>query len=314
MSMSTAVNIDNIKKINELKIDVNVYNVLKETLYPGAKDESIEMVLNYCKARKLDPIKKPVHLVPMSVKTGKKDSNGKDIYEWRDIVMPGIGLYRIEADRSGLYAGMSEPEFGEDITEQVGSVKITYPKWCKITVNKWVGEKIVGFTAKEFWKENYATKARSDQSPNTIWEKRPYGQLAKCAEAQALRKAFPDVVGQDYTMEEMQGKSFQEDSKVYNETKSDNLERLLSIPVVDLDETLLEIASCDMNVQLQEVYTKAYKYFVSIKDDISLRRLIYAKDKRKEEISKSVKEFSDEMEDAEIKENAKKNGKIDPGS
>jgi len=46
--------------------------------------------------------------------------------------------------------------------------------------------------------------------PNTMWQKRPYGQLAKCAEAQALRKAFPEIVSQHPTAEEMEGKHFNE--------------------------------------------------------------------------------------------------------
>lgn len=38
-----------------------------------------------------------------------------------------------------------------------------------------------------------------------MWKKRPYGQLSKCAEAQALRKAWPEI-GQQPTAEEMEGK------------------------------------------------------------------------------------------------------------
>jgi len=195
MNNITAINTSN-------EIDQHIWSALKNSLYTGAKDESIKMVLDYCKAAKLDPMQKPVHIVPMSVKnalTGK--------YEYKDVVMAGVGLYRIQAARSNQYAGVSEPEFGEDVTCNLGGVEITYPKWCKVTVKKLINNTIVEFTAKEYWLENYASK-KDELTPNTMWRKRPYGQLAKCAEAQALRKAFPEIVSQHPTAEEMEGKNF----------------------------------------------------------------------------------------------------------
>lgn len=183
-------------------------SVLKNSLYPGARDESIKLVIGYCKASGLDPMQKPVHIVPMSVSTGKKDGNGWDIKEMRDVVMPGIGLYRTQAARSGEYAGVSEPEFGDDITETIGETTITYPKWCKVVIKRQMRNgTIVEFAAKELWKENYATKSAKSAEPNAMWKRRPYAQLAKCAEAQALRKAFPEF-GAQPTADEMEGKSF----------------------------------------------------------------------------------------------------------
>lgn len=175
--------------------------VLTSSIYPGAKVESVKLVISYCKAGNLDPLQKPVHIVPMDIPTGKKDSDGWDIKEKRDVVMPGIGLYRIQAVRTTEYAGISEPEFGEDAIIE----GITYPKWCRITVRRIVQGRIVEFTAKELWLENYATKGRKTKEPNAMWSKRPYAQLAKCAEAQALRKAFPEI-GAQPTAEEMEGK------------------------------------------------------------------------------------------------------------
>lgn len=188
--------------------EAELMSVLKNSLYPGAQDESIKLVIGYCKASGLDPMQKPVHIVPMYVSTGRKDDRGYDIKGMRDVVMPGIGLYRTQAARSGEYAGVSEPEFGEDVTEQFDGASITYPKWCKVIIKRMMRNgTIVEFAAKELWKENYATKSKDSIEPNAMWKRRPYAQLAKCAEAQALRKAFPEF-GAQPTAEEMDGKTF----------------------------------------------------------------------------------------------------------
>lgn len=164
----------------------DMMRVLENSLYPGANPDSIKLVLGYCRAAGLDPMQKPVHIVPISVKVG-------DQYRMRDVVMPGIGLYRTQASRTGEYAGITEPEFGPNKDLVVGQVTTTYPEWCKVTVKRMVSGSIVEFTAKEFWLENYATAKRDTQMPNAMWKRRPYAQLAKCAEAQALRKAFPEL-------------------------------------------------------------------------------------------------------------------------
>lgn len=186
--------------------DAAIVKVLGDSLYPGAKVESIQMVLSYCKAAGLDPMLKPVHIVPMSVK-----KPGTDSYVWRDVIMPGIGHYRTQASRSGQYVGKSEPRFGEDITKKVGSIEVTYPKSCTVTVYRLVNGVKCEFTATELWLENYATAGKDKPEPNAMWKKRPYGQLAKVAEAQALRMAFPELTGGANTAEEMEGKPLLEE-------------------------------------------------------------------------------------------------------
>lgn len=174
--------------------------VLQSSLYPGAALPSIKMVVSYCRAAGLDPLQKPVHIVPMW------DSKARAM---RDVVMPGVNLYRTQAARSGALAGVSEPEFGPDVTENIGGSDITYPQWCRVTVRRRLptGE-IADFMAVERWKENYAAKGGPEKSiaPNSMWQRRPYGQIAKCAQAQALRIAFPELGGA-YTAEELEGKA-----------------------------------------------------------------------------------------------------------
>lgn len=255
----------------EKGIDVATWSALKNSIYPGAKDESVMMALDYCRARQLDPLLKPVHLVPMSVKDSR---TGKS--EWRDVVMPGIGLYRIQADRSGDYAGAREPEFGPDTTQTLSGVEVTFPQWCKYTVYKRMpsGE-IVEFSAKEYWIENYATGGRDTTEPNAMWKKRPYGQLAKCAEAQALRKAWPEI-GQQPTAEEMEGKSL--DVDIRDVTPRSTTEAL---PPAASEETLQAIT--DLLTTLDKDWEKD---FLPVCSDIFKRPILEASDLTEEEAQK----------------------------
>jgi phage recombination protein Bet len=219
--------------IQERGILPEVFSALKNSIFPGASDESVVMAWDYCTARKLDVMLKPVHLVPMSVKDSK---TGKS--DFRDVVMPGIGLYRIQADRAGNYAGMSAPVFGPDISENFDStdynnkpivVSVTYPEWCEITVSKLMGDRLVTFTSREYWIENYATAGKSTKAPNTMWQKRPRGQLVKCTEAQALRKGWPEL-GAQPTAEEMEGKEIDITPK---QTQARTEQTESTLPVMD---------------------------------------------------------------------------------
>ena len=277
--MSNVVNNTSLELMNEHSIDISTYNAIKNSIYPGANDLSISMALHYCKARKLDILQKPIHIVPLSVKT--KDEKGEIKYENRDVIMPGIGLYRIDASRSGQYAGVSEPEFGNEVIEVLGSKKVIYPKWCKITVKKLMqNDMIIEFTAIEYWKENYATSGRNSIEPNAMWFKRPYGQLAKCTEAQALRKAFPDIVGQQVTGEEMEGKTFEGEitNKKTTLIKSDEENERDILFCKD------SIDACENIDELKEVYIKLGKEYKDI-----IKEIVELKDIKKETLLENVK-------------------------
>lgn len=177
---------------------------MSKTLYPGASQVGIALAIEFCRHHKLSPILKPCHIVPMyDRKSG----------EYIDQVMPGIGLYRTLAARTGC-AGITEPEFGPMITKSLDGVEVTFPEWARVTVSRIHPTGMISqFTAREYWMENYATRGGKERSiaPNAMWAKRVYGQLGKCAEAQALRKAFPEV-GALPVLEEMQGKEYDIDS------------------------------------------------------------------------------------------------------
>src|SRR5262245_456086 len=104
------------------------WRTLANNLYPGAHSMSVLMVWDYCIARRLDPLKKPCHIVPMEVKDAK---TGK--CDWRDVVMPGIYELRTTATRTGFYLGHSKPEYGPET--DIKGVKA--PEWCELTIYRW---------------------------------------------------------------------------------------------------------------------------------------------------------------------------------
>lgn len=170
---------------------------LRTSLFPGAKPESVVMAWDYCKARGLDPLKKPCHIVPMNVKDAKTGN-----YDWRDVIMPGIYEYRTTAHRTGEYMGHSVAEYGpmEDFKG------VMAPSWCSMTVYRW-NEKAKAkaeFPVQIEFREICATKR--DGSPNDRWSTAPKMQLTKCTEAAALRAGFPDELGGTHTVEEMEGR------------------------------------------------------------------------------------------------------------
>jgi len=186
-----------------------IRTALKTSLYPGATDDGVTMVLAYCQAAGLDPMTKPVHIVPMWIPEKKVDGKVITPAGMRDVVMPGIELYRTKAHRTGEYAGQDEAEYGPTITTKLGGVDVSYPEWCRVNVYRMLDGQRVGYSARVYWLESYATKSKDTEAPNAMWKKRPFGQLEKCAEAAALRKAFPEAVGAQPTAEEMEGKTLE---------------------------------------------------------------------------------------------------------
>lgn len=182
-----------------------------QNLYPGAQANSIVMVYEYCKVRHLDPLKKPVHIVPMSVKDAVTGA-----YIMRDVIMPGIQEMRTTASRTNQYAGIDPPKFGPLIEVEVqnkGEAQyrgkfVSVPEWCEITVYKLVQGKRYAFTHIEYFEEAVARNNYGEI--NSMWTKRPRGQLAKCAEAGGLRKAFPEELGGEYAAEEMEGRAIED--------------------------------------------------------------------------------------------------------
>jgi phage recombination protein Bet len=181
-------------------IDAAQWSTLTNSLFPGANPDSVLMVVDYCRARKLDPLKKPCHIVPIWVKGANGQGGGM-----RDVVMPGIYEYRTTAQRTGQYMGRTRFEHGPP-TEFAG---VTAPEWAEVTVYRWhpASSTRIEFPARVYFREVCAT--RKDGGANDRWSRAPVQMLEKCAEAAALRAAFPDELGGEHVVEEIEGRTFE---------------------------------------------------------------------------------------------------------
>ena len=230
--------------VAELKkrgISGQTWKVIKETVYPGATDESALMVYDYCKVRNLDVLKHPVHIVAIY------DSKKKCMV---DTVWQGISELRTTAMRTGEYAGCDETVYGNDITEKFGNIEVTYPEWAQVTVYRIVaGMRVAFHGGKVRWRETVSMT--KDGVPNSMWRQRPYGQIEKCAEAAALRKAFPEELGNEYCAEEMGNKISNNPTKndetvidVFAEpTEAKSNTKEISINPEEIDPKLEELAN-----------------------------------------------------------------------
>jgi phage recombination protein Bet len=164
--------------------------LIKNTVARGSTDDELKLFLYTARRTGLDPLTKQIHFVKRKVWNKQKQC-----YEEIGTIQTGIDGYRAIAERSKTLAGIDDA-----VVEETEGSK--YPSKSSVTVYRMVEGQRVGFTASARWTE-YASTDR-DGKPQQMWNKMPYLMLGKCAEALALRKAFPNDLSGLYTFEEMQ--------------------------------------------------------------------------------------------------------------
>jgi phage recombination protein Bet len=151
--------------------------LIKSQIAKGCTTQEIEFFIGVCQRTGLDPFQRQIYAI-------RRKTDGVE----KMVIQTGIDGYRLIADRTERYAGSDEPIHHYDADGNlIRSV---------VTVYKIVGGTRCSFTASALMKEY-----RQNYSP--MWTKMPNTMLAKCAEALALRKAFPADLSGLYTAEEM---------------------------------------------------------------------------------------------------------------
>lgn len=167
--------------------------LIKRTVAKGASDDELKLFIQVCKGAQLNPFLRQVHFVKRwNSKLGAEEG----------AIQVGIDGFRAIAEDSRQYAGNDDPIYDGDHEIEVSTAKetkkVTVPGKATVTVYKLMDGQRFPFTATARWTEYYPGPKQG-----YMWHKMPYNQLGKCAEALALRKAFPKLLSGMYVAEEM---------------------------------------------------------------------------------------------------------------
>ncbi len=157
--------------------------LLKATICKGVTDDEFKIFLHACVRTGLDPFMKQIYAV-------KRFESGREVMT----IQMGIDGFRLIAERTNKYAPGKEPSFAYN--EKGDLVSATAYVRKQTTDGTWHE-----VSATAFYSEYVQRK--KDGTPTKFWSQMPFNQLAKCAEALALRKSFPANLSGIYTHEEM---------------------------------------------------------------------------------------------------------------
>lgn len=155
--------------------------LIRKYICDGATDDEFKIFLDIAKSVNLNPFHKDIYCIRLKNQMTP---------------MVSIGGLRKIAHRTGLCGEISDRTFKYVLDKDGNPTEKLLSATCSVEkYNPMVG-KMFKYTATVYYKEFFAN--------TNMWRNKPHIMLGKCAEAEAIRKAFQAEVKGLYTIEEME--------------------------------------------------------------------------------------------------------------